>query len=219
MGVVAKGARAGKSRFGSTLEPMSHINVIIYCKPGRELQNLTEATHLHTHAALRTSLDRIETGLRIVELTSSLLQAEQVHPQVFSLLAASLTALENAPARTSNIWPFFQLRLATILGFGPSFDGDSVKSFKEEQGILDLKTGDILERSQADSDPFHASRAALRAFAVLSRAQLSDIVRMELTPVLSREVDSMVVAYLKYHVEDAYPDRTERVFAQLTPKN
>ena len=120
MGVIAKGARAGKSRFGSTLEPMSHINVIIYCKAGRDLQILTEATHVRTHDALRTSLDRIETGLRIVELTSSLLQTEQEYPEVFALLAASLTALENAPARTSNIWPFFQLRLASLLGRIPN---------------------------------------------------------------------------------------------------
>ena len=37
IGVMAKGARANRSRFGSTLEPLSHINVVLYYKPGRDL--------------------------------------------------------------------------------------------------------------------------------------------------------------------------------------
>ena len=215
IGVMAKGARSGKSRFGSTLEPLAHINVVLYFKVGRDLQIISEASHVYTHDALRGSLERIETGLRIIELTSSLLQSDEEQPEIFSLLAGSLTSLENAPARTGNIWPFYQLRLATALGFGPAFDGDLIKSMESETGVLNLKTGEISTHSGEGYFPFNASRSALRAFAVLARAQLSDIVRMELTPQITTEVNNMVTAYLKFHVEDAYPNRSSKVFAQL----
>ena len=215
MGAMAKGARSGRSRFGSTLEPLSHINIILYCKPGRDLQLISEASHVHTHDVLRSSLDRIETGLRMLELTSALLQTDEPHPEIFSLLAGSLSALENAPSRTGNIWPFYQLRLATQLGFGPAFEGDVVKSMTGETGVINLKTGEILSESASGFHPYSATRSALRAFAVLSRAHLSDVVRMELSQSVAGEVNNMVTAYLKFHVEEAYPHRSSRVFAQL----
>ena len=212
---MAKGARSGKSRFGSTLEPLAHISVVIYFKPGRELQIISEASHVFTHDALRGSLERIETGLRMIELTSALLEPDEAHPEIFGLLAGCMTALENAPARTGNIWPFYQLRLATSLGFGPGFDGEKIKAMEAEMGVLNLKKGDISDHTEENYFPFHASRSALRAFAVLARAHLSDIVRMELSPQISIEVNNMVTAYLKFHVEDAYPNRSSKVFAQL----
>jgi DNA repair protein RecO (recombination protein O) len=215
MGAIAKGARSNRSRFGSTLEPLAHINVVLYCKPGRDLQIVSETSHIHTHDALRSSLDRIETGLRMIELTSALLESDQEQPEIFGLLAGCLTALENAPGRTGNIWPFFQLRLATALGFGPAFEGEYVKGMEAERGVLNLKSGEISEHSEPGYFPHPASRLALRAFAVLSRAQLSDIVRMELNPVVAGEVGNMVKAYLKFHVEDSYPNRSSKVFAQI----
>jgi len=151
----------------------------------------------------------------MIELTASLLESDQEQPEIFALLAGCLTALENAPARTSNIWPFFQLRLATALGFGPSFKGEFVKAMTAQRGVLNLKSGEISEHSEPGYFPHAASRTALRAFAVLARAHLSDIVRMELSPEAASEVSSMVMAYLKFHVEDSYPNRSSKVFAQL----
>lgn len=216
LGVMAKGARASKSRFGSTLEPLSHINVVVFVKPGRDLQIISEASHVHTHDALRQSLGRIESGIRIIELTAALMDSGAKNEEVFGLLAGSLLALESAPARTGNIWPFYQLRMATALGFGPSFDSDFIKSMVAGRGILDLKSGGMALHSEEGYVSYPASREALRAFAVLSRAHLSNVVRMDLTPEVSREVDTMVAAYLKYHLEDAYPNRSAKVFAQLS---
>ena len=68
MGVMAKGARAAKSRFGSTLEPMSRIAAIIHCRPGRDLQILSEASHVAHLPTLRMELDRMESAFRMIEL-------------------------------------------------------------------------------------------------------------------------------------------------------
>jgi len=219
IGVMAKGARASKSRFGSTLEPLSHIHVVVFVKPGRELQIISEATHIHTHDALRQSLERIESGIRIIELTSSLIDTGGQQEEVFGLLAGSLLALDTAPSRTGNIWPFYQLRMAAALGFGPTFDADFIKGMVEPKGILDLKSGEITLQSEEGYVAYPGSREALRAFAVLSRAHLSNVVRMELSPSVALEVNAMVTAYLKYHVEDAYPNRSAKVFAQLSKAN
>ena len=39
---VAKGARGPKSRFGAGLEPLSHVDVVLYRKDGRDLDLLSK---------------------------------------------------------------------------------------------------------------------------------------------------------------------------------
>lgn len=211
MSVMARGARSSKSRYGSTLEPLSHIQAVVFCKQGRDLQQLTETSHIDVWSGIRTSLPKLEIGYRMLELTSALMHQEESNPGVFTLLASVLSALDATDERTGNLWPYFQLRLAAALGFGPAFDADEVQELTAESARLDLETGRI-GTGFAGRD---GSRRALRAFAVLARARLGDVLRMRLDPPLLREVESLTAAYVGYHVEGAYPNRAAAVFAQL----
>ncbi|MDE2997200.1 MAG: DNA repair protein RecO [Bacteroidota bacterium] len=217
VGVMAKGARSSKSRFGSTLESMARIDVVLHVRPGRDLQILSEATHVAHHAGMRAELERVQTGFRLVELVSALLPEGEPNAGVYALLAASLTALDHAPGRIGNIWPFFQLRLATLLGFGPSISRDKVMALTEDHGVLDLRSGSIDATVGDGWIPARAARTTLRAFAVLARAELADVLRMELQPEEEAAVGRLVRAYVQHHVEEAYPTRAARVFAQLEP--
>lgn len=211
MSVMAKGARSNRSRFGSTLEPLSHIQAVVFCRSGRELQQLTETSHIDVWNGIRVMLPKLEIGYRMVELTSALMHQEEANPGVFVLLASVLSALDATDNRYGNLWPYYQLRLAAALGFGPSFDADEVRSLQAETASLNLETG----RIGTGVGGREGSRRALRAFAVLSRAQLADVLSMRVESSLMREVESLTAAYLGYHVEGAYPSRAASVFAQL----
>ena len=39
--------------------------------------------------------------------------------------------------------------------------------------------------------------------------------RMRLEPAVRREVERLIEAYLRYHVEEAYPNRSGKVIGQL----
>jgi len=216
MGVMAKGARAAKSRFGSTLEPMNQISTVIHCKAGRELQILSEASHVKHHYILRSSIERMETGLRIIELVNALMQNDETNERVYGLLVASLYALEEAPGRTANLWPFFQLKMASLLGFEPTFEKDEVNAIGSSDAVLDLNSGRISLVAEPGYVSVSASRKTLRAFAILARAELSDIMRMELDVETAAGVGHLVASYLRHHVDDQYPSRSARVFAQLS---
>jgi len=214
-GIMAKGARAAKSRFGSTLQPMNRIAAVIHIRPGRDLQILSETSHVDHHPSLRSDLHRVESGIRMIELVNALLPDREPNQPVYSLLAACLTALDQTPARAGNIWPFFQLRLATLLGFGPSFQREDVSSIEGDFGFLDLHSGRISEHVEEGGTPIRVKRTTLRAFAILSRAELSDVLRLELDASEASEVLQLVRAYVQHHVEESYPTRSARVFAQF----
>ncbi|MCH7638273.1 MAG: DNA repair protein RecO [Bacteroidetes bacterium] len=212
--VLARGARRPKSRFGATLQPMSYIQIVYYVKEGRTLQTLTEAAHVHRFPDLTANIDRVTAGLRMVELVRAMLHEGDSQPMVLKLLVQSLTWLNHAEDRIANALPWFQLRLATLLGFAPDVQKDDLDALNDDGGCLLLDTGGAAS-SSGGKNSVKASRAALRAFAVFARTELDTAGRMDLGDGCRHEVEAMVDAYLRYHVEGKYPDRVHKVAVQL----
>ncbi len=215
MAVLAKGARLMKSRFGSSLQPMSYTQVVFYYRPTRGLQTLSESSHVQPFHHISNDLEKISVGLRCVELVYALMQEEEQNPQVFNLLLETLGRLDEADAHAANLLPYFQIRLGTALGFAPHFDREVVETLSEQGGFLTLDAGTILPLQAVPEAARRASRTALRAFAIFARADLDTVMRMRLSPDDRRETTLLIEDYLRYHVEDAYPSRSDKVISQL----
>ncbi len=217
LAVMAKGARRTKSAFGSSLQPMSYAQVVFYYKPTRGLQTLSESAHAEPLLDLGRNLKKIALGLRVVELTRALTQDEDPQPLLFNLLLEVLRRLNAAEARAANVLPYFELRLAGLLGFRPAVKREAVAVLPSEGGWLDLASGAPQPLGEgAAGASRRASRAALRAYAVFARADLDTVMRMRLTPALRRETLGLVEDYLRHHVQDAYPNRSRDVLDQLS---
>lgn len=214
LSVIAKGARKTKSSFGATLQPMAYTQVVFYYKPTRELQTLTESSHVESFHRLRRSLQSITVGLRIVELIDALVEEEAPQPEVFGLTVRALRRLNRTEARAANLWPYVQLRFAKLLGIAPAVERASVEAV-EDEGFLSKADGGVYPAGATPEAPRRASRAALRAYAVFARADLDTVMRMELAPEVRSEVEALIRDFLRYHVEEAYPDRSQEVIAQL----
>jgi DNA repair protein RecO (recombination protein O) len=215
LAVMAKGARRIKSAYGATLQPMAYTQVVFYYKPTRTLQTLSESSHVESFLRIRGSLEKIGLGLRIMELVAALMEEEDPHPETFALVVRILRRLNASEARTANVWPYAQLRLASQLGLAPSVQRENVEAVTGERGLLSLANGGVYPLDANPRAAETASRSALRAYAIFARADLDAVMRLELSPSVRQEVDRLVEAYLRYHFEDAYPDRSRDVIAQL----
>lgn len=234
LGVMAKGARRPKSSFGATLQPMAYTQVVFYYKPTRTLQTLSESSHVESFHRLRRNLTSITVGFRIVELVDALMETEDAQPEVFALLVHALRRLNAREARVTNVWPYVQLQLAQILGVAPAVKRDRVEAVTGDEGLLSLVDGGVYpdrSRDQAPDggrdqaldggrdatpeEPRRASRAALRAYAVCARADLDTVMRLEMSPSVRREVEELVRDFLRYQFDNAYPDRSRSVIAQI----
>lgn len=223
---IAKGARLPRSRFGSTLQPMSHIQAVYYFKPGRSLQVLSDASHIELYNGTARNLDKMGAGIRMIELIGALLQEGEHNPSAFNLLIRCLETLDRAGAEFRNVLPFFQLKLAGLLGFAPDIEKEEVMRIGEAGGYLVLENGAVVPREEAYGAGRPASRAALRAFSICARARLDDVMRLELEPATRTELYSLADAYLRYHFTDSFPTRAGRVLGRImggeseaTPEN
>lgn len=215
IGVMAKGARRTKSSFGATLQPMAYTQVVFYYKPTRTLQTLSESSHVESFHHLRRNLKTITVGLRIVELVDALMEEEDPNEEVFALVVQALRRLNATDVRVANLWPYVQLQLARVLGMEPSVERINVEAVTGEEGLFSRANGGVYPDDAAPEAPRRASRAALRAYAICARADLDTVMRLEMDPAVRREVESLVRDFLRYHFEEAYPDRSQSVIAQI----
>ncbi len=212
--VMARGARRPKSRFGATLQPMSYIQIVYYVKEGRTMQTLKEASYVQRFPELTRDLERVTVGLRMVELVRAMLHEGDSQPMVLKLLVQTFAWLNHADERIGNALPWFQLRLATLLGFAPHIEKDDVDSINDVGGFLLLESGGTAPTTKG-SDSRKASRASLRAFAIFARTELETAGRMDLDKACRIEVEGLIDAYLQHHIEGRYPDRVQKVAGQL----
>lgn len=214
MSVLARGARGPKSRFGATLQPLSVAQIVYSYRPNRTLQTLRESTYEVRFRHLHDDLNRITAGLRMLELVQGLLQEEEPNSAVFHLLVESLQALDGTAGRPELALFYFELRLTELLGFAPRFTREAVEVLTDEGGVLRLDTGDIQPARTAVAGR-RSSRSVLRAFAIVARAELRDVLRMKLGDETAQELARLVEDYLQFHTEEAYPTRARQVRARL----
>ena len=208
--VIAKGARSSKSKYGSTTQPLSVVQAVFYYRPNRSVQTLSQCAH--TRILRLDSLDKLSAGLRTLELTNALTE-EEAQQEIFNLLVSVLSSIQNTSTNATLLQLYFEMQLATALGFAPSFERKLVATLPKTGGFLLYESGEITHEGLAGPNAQRASKASLRTFAILSRAKLEVIAT--LTPPPIDEVTQLVSRFMRYHVADAYPVRGNRILSQV----
>jgi DNA repair protein RecO (recombination protein O) len=152
--------------------------------------------------------------MRSLELVDALMQSDQALPPVLDLLVSVLDVLDTASDGAANAWPWFALHLASLLGLSPRVDRASLERIPDDGAWLMLETGSVAAE-RGTGEALRAGRAALRAFGVSARADLATAMRMRMDAPVRHELERLVDGYMRYHVEDAWPERAARVFGRL----
>jgi len=117
VGVVARGVVRPKSKYGSALQPMAFLSTVFYRKEGRDLHNLSIAEPLERFNVLSGSLERLSAGMAIVEIVEAAMHDEDRNVPLFDALVEALRMLDDPTANEQSVGLWFQIRLATILGY------------------------------------------------------------------------------------------------------
>jgi len=118
---VAKGVRRTTSKFGSRLEPFTHVDLQL--AEGRNLDTITQAETLTLfHAGLGLDYDRYTAGTCMLE-TADRLVVEEREPSVqqFLLLVGGLRVLAQGERSPRHVLDSFLLRSLSVAGYAPTF--------------------------------------------------------------------------------------------------
>jgi len=118
---VAKGVRRTTSRFGSRLEPFTHVDLQL--AEGRSLDVITQAETLHPFGArVGADYERYTAGTVMLE-TADRLVTEEKQPslQQFLLLVGGLRAMTSGERAPAQVLDSYLLRSLAVAGYAPSF--------------------------------------------------------------------------------------------------
>ncbi len=120
---VAKGVRRTSSRWGSRLEPFTHVDLQL--AEGRNLDVVTQAETISPFSAgLGADYESYTAGTAMLETAERLIVEErQPSTQQFLLLVGGLRALTSGEHRAGQVLDSYLLRSLAVAGYAPSFDG------------------------------------------------------------------------------------------------
>jgi DNA repair protein RecO (recombination protein O) len=140
---VAKGVRKTKSRFGSRLEPGSHVSLQLY--EGRELDIVTQAESVDHFRAIRDDLDRLAGAQVMLEATDQVSQEREPDARLYQLLLGALRTL--AGSGSALVVPAFLLKLLAADGVQPLVEVCASCGEDTPLVAFDLGAGGLLCRS------------------------------------------------------------------------
>ncbi len=200
---VAKGVRRTTSRWGSRLEPFTHVDLQL--AQGRNLDTITQAETLTPfHSRLGLDYDRYTAGTAMLETAERLIAEErEPSPQQFLLLVGGLRALTDdgaeVPRAAGQVLDSYLLRSLAIAGYAPSFDECARCDAPGPHRWFNASAGGIL--CVACRLPGSANPAA-ETVALLGALLAGDWVTVAATePRHLREATGLVAAYVQWHLE------------------
>jgi DNA repair protein RecO (recombination protein O) len=118
---VAKGVRKTGSKFGSRLEPMSHVALMLW-KGRSDLLTVNQVEVIERHWGLREDLDRMNAALSMLEVVDQTAQEDHEDRALYETLVKALRTLDDQGRDPSLIAPAFFLRVLELDGALPLLD-------------------------------------------------------------------------------------------------
>jgi DNA repair protein RecO (recombination protein O) len=154
---VAKGVRKTASRFGSRLEPTSHVALQLY--QGRELDIVTQVESVDHFRAIREDLDRLTRAVSMLEVIDQLAQEREPDGRLYQMLLGALRTLDSSGKHL--VVPAFFFKLLDHDGVRPVIDACAACGRTDELVAFDLLEGGVLCREHRRGVPLSSDALAL----------------------------------------------------------
>jgi DNA repair protein RecO (recombination protein O) len=220
--VLAKGVRGPRGRMGAALEPFTRIGAVVYYKPGRELQYLSQAEILGRRPVLASSILRFAYAGAVLELLDQALAGEEPPGPLFALIDVSLSKLETVPEDALRMsFMGYIANLLDVLGYRPEVarcvgcsEAHASGNGTREGGWWSALRGGLLCARCAATDPAAAPLSAD------CRAGLGELLAGGPLPVLTRplgdELARALDGFLRAHLPRYRGLRSLKVVRELT---
>ncbi len=207
---VAKGAKRLKSRFGSTLEPFSTVQLEYFQKEERELVSIQRVDLLRSRFEAASNPEFLHTFSYIGELLAAFVPPHDPNETLYRMVKACIESSSNSPTNLAAIRVYFELWLLRLGGYLPDWSVcDVCKRKLSTNEAADLQADFHLFCSQCRKsrsgqvitalhrEVFHnVQKLAPDEFAefasanVSAAAEVSDVLKRIISNVIGREVAS-----------------------------
>jgi DNA repair protein RecO (recombination protein O) len=220
----AKSPRKVKSRFGSSLEPLTWSRISFWGKEDAALPRLTQSDIIRPFQPLRDNLDSFFRAAEIAELTLSLLAEREACAEVFSLFKAVLSRIETCLSGEDKgrnglldrLVLFYKVRLLDLTGYGPALDGCARCRKKGYDFYLSQGSIVCCACAQGLDAPMRLSMGAVKLYETMRRWEVEKIERIRPSGKMLAELSDLLNAHFRYTVARPLKTRTLAGYAPQT---
>jgi DNA repair protein RecO (recombination protein O) len=223
--VIAKGARGAAQKFGSSLDSLNHVQVVMYRKEGRELHLLSQCDTIERFPRLSTDLACLGPALGVLELIAAIAHHEEGSASVFAAVSETLAAMNRPDADPDVLLLHFEMRLLDLLGFRPDFSSCPVC----RTNVNDVRDGtnpgyfrlypDGFRCSRCDSEGRGHTSVVHEVVSALQWLQETDVTQVfqgrGVRPAIRDNVRQAVWYYMTAHFEGLRKLNAATVFAPV----
>jgi DNA repair protein RecO (recombination protein O) len=218
----AKSPRKIKSRFGSSLEPLTCSRISFWGKEDATLPRLTQSDIMHSFQKIRKDLHLFLKVSEIIELTLTLLPEKDVNERMYMLLYNTLRAIEDGIKEFSGnalagrvfgegkqgerrafdgidfLVNHYKVKFLKYAGFAPKLDacarcGDKGFSFYVSQGAV------LCQSCASGMDtPVEISAATRKLYEDLFLWDTAKVQRIKPSPMILENLSEVMNMHIKY---------------------
>ncbi len=196
---VAKGALKFNNRFGSSLEPLSHIKFIYYEREGRELFVIKTAEIIKSYFEIQRDPKIFEGFSQMVELLEEFVPQRVKEETIFRLLKACLDATSKGIGIELSLL-YFKFWLLKGTGFLPNLSRCK-KCGKEGGGFLSPSMDGVYCDDCRIVKTIEVSDLTLKFLSFISKNPPSNLKDFEIPENERLKMENLINELILYHIE------------------
>ena len=213
---IAKGVRKTKSKFGSSLEILTHSNFLIY--KGRNIDIVSQTEILESFFSTSKEVIKFAFAVNCVEVVNRLTEEQEINIGLFNLLKEVLHYLKgsNDPKLLTLS---FKWQTISILGYRPSLDHccRCNKSAEDQKEMyFNIKEGGLVCNNCIAKDKEGCVKVSLYFNKLVRKiliTPLSTISNATIPDKKMKELEKITDLYIAYHSEKSF--KTDRFLKTL----
>ncbi|BCB96713.1 DNA repair protein RecO [Dissulfurispira thermophila] len=200
LSVFAKSPRKIKSRFGSSLEPLTYSKISFLGKEDANLPRLTQSDIIKAFHVLRDELKCFLSISEMLEMSIRFLPEKEPNFKAFKLLLNTLMRLES-DCSNKLYYLYYKIRFLEITGYLPKFDacgrcganGNGNRHFYVSHGSIMCKR--CIDNRE---DSIIMTEGILKFYKSLLKWSLSNINRIRAPEYFISEVNNIINSHIAY---------------------
>jgi DNA repair protein RecO (recombination protein O) len=200
--MTVRGARRITSRLGGHLDTFNHVHLTLAL--GHRVDVVTGAESIESFGALKADLDRLATGLYLMELADGLLPDASPHPGAYTLLLEAMRGL-NEGESVDGVARYTELRLLDDSGYMPELANCQVcgAEIVPDHHRFAPGLGGVVDDtcSVPMGQVLSLSVNALKVLRHYARTTMVDAVQVGLSPALRDELERILGVSIHYVLE------------------
>jgi DNA repair protein RecO (recombination protein O) len=197
---VASGARKPKSRFGSTLEPLSYVRILFFERETRDLVRINQCDLLESFIDAQREYNDSLTLALTSEVTEAVLGEKEVAEPNFRLLLLTARAVK-AGTKLPLVLAYFALWTVRLGGWLPSLDHCGRCGAELTQAVFASETQGLVCQACHIAGQQALSRDAVSIARAMTHEKLEGLEKKSLSDHSLGELRNLMLNIIEGHIE------------------